>query len=197
MLPSGSRSRASRHIHGWLRGPCSNGDPAARQLLDPLVEVVAFEIDCGRGDDLLFGVDLDREGHPARSLEPRVAGVGAADDLLEPEPAVEIDRALVIGAGHGHLVEPRARADVEPHPPLPDRPRALAEIGRVVQRDPDEFARPRHRVGKADPVARKKAIALASVQPVPWVLVVSIRWPCQLVILSVSISASASASPSS
>ena len=28
-------------------------------------------------------------------------------------------------------------------------------------------------------------MALASVQPVPWVLVVSIRWPCQLVILSV------------
>ena len=41
-------------------------DAAARQLLDPLVEIVAFEIDRGRRDDLLLGVDLDREGRAAR-----------------------------------------------------------------------------------------------------------------------------------
>ena len=40
-------------------------------------------------------------------------------------------------------------------------------------------------------------MALAKVQPVPCVLLVSIRWPCQLVMLSVSMRASASASPSS
>ena len=27
-VADGSRRRASRHIHGWLRGPCSNGMPA-------------------------------------------------------------------------------------------------------------------------------------------------------------------------
>ena len=185
MLPSGSRSRASRHIHGWLRGPCSNGDAAARQLLDPLVEVVAFEIDGGRRDDLLFGVDLDREGRPARGFEPRIIG-RIVDDLLEAEAAVEFDRALVIGAGHRHLVEPRPGADVEPDAlpgrsdprPAPAPARRAARRGRT--RAP---ARPR-RPGVA-PSARKKAIALASVQPVPCVLVVSIRWPCQLVILSV------------
>ena len=84
MLPSGSRSRASRHIHGWLRGPCSNGDSAARELLDALVEVVAFEIDGGGRDDLLFGVDLDREGHSARGLEPRIAGLGLSTICLRP-----------------------------------------------------------------------------------------------------------------
>ena len=87
MLPSGSRSRASRHIHGWLRGPCSNGMPLARQLLDPLVEVVAFEIDGGRRDDLLLGVDLDREGRAAGGLEPRIIGAGLSTICLRPSRA--------------------------------------------------------------------------------------------------------------
>ena len=61
-------------------------DPAPRQLLDPFVEVVAFEIDGGRRDDLLLGIDLDREGRPARRLEARIVG-RVVDDLLEAEPA--------------------------------------------------------------------------------------------------------------
>ena len=155
MLPSGSRSRASRHIHGWLRGPCSNGDPAPRQLLDALVEIVAFEIDGGRRDDLFLGIDLDRERRAAGGFEPRIVG-RIVDDLLEAEPAVEIDRPLVIGAGHRHLVEPRPGADIEPHVLLADRARALAQPRRLVQRHANELARPRHGVGQASSPRRER-----------------------------------------
>ena len=85
MLPSGSRSRASRHIHGWLRGRCSNGIPIARQLLDPLLEIVALEIDRCRRADRLFGIELDGERHAARRLEASVIVLGAFDDLDEAE----------------------------------------------------------------------------------------------------------------
>src|SRR5690348_13379874 len=88
------------------------GEPAPCQLLDALVEIVAFEIDRGRRDDLFLGVDLDREGHSARSLEARISGVGTIDDLVKTEAAVEIDRPLVVRARDRDLVEPRARADI-------------------------------------------------------------------------------------
>src|SRR4029453_3350173 len=90
-------------------------DPAARKQLDALVEIVALEIDRCRGDDLLFGIDLHRKRSSPGCLEAGVAGVGAFDDLLEPEPAVEFHGALVIGTRDGHLVEPRPRADIQPH----------------------------------------------------------------------------------
>src|SRR6185369_17636066 len=57
-------------------------DPAPREQLDPLVEVVALEIDRGRRDDLLFRVDLDRESDSAGRLEPRIVW-RVIDDLLE------------------------------------------------------------------------------------------------------------------
>src|SRR6476469_6424762 len=40
-------------------------EPATGELLNPLIEIVAFEIDGRRGDDLFFGVDLDRQGRAA------------------------------------------------------------------------------------------------------------------------------------
>ena len=106
MLPSGSRSRASRHIQGWLRGPCSNVTAASGELLDSLVEVVAFEIDGGGGDDLFVGIDLDRQSDAARGFEASVAGLGTVDDLAQAELSIEIDRAPIIGAGDGDLVKP-------------------------------------------------------------------------------------------
>ena len=69
--------------------------------------------------------------------------------------------------------------------PCPIGPVPCAKARRLEQRDADELARPGDRVGQAGALGEEQAIALASVQPVPWVLVVSIRWPCQLVILSV------------
>src|SRR5437762_8034661 len=97
------------------------GDSAARELLDALIEVVAFEVD-GRGrDDFFIGVDLHREGNAARGFETGIAVFRTIHDLGEPKPAVEVDRALVIGAGDRHLVESRTRTDVEPDVDLADR----------------------------------------------------------------------------
>ena len=123
------------------------GEAAAGKLLDALVEVVAFQIDGGRGDNLLVGVDLHREGGAARRLEPRIIR-RVVDNLDEAELAIEIDRALVVGAGHGDLVEARAAADVEADILLPKRARALPEFRRFPQRNPDEFASAGNRVGK-------------------------------------------------
>src|SRR5690242_2465293 len=64
------------------------GDSAPRQRFDPRVKVVAFEVDGGGGDDLLFGIDLHRERRPTGSLEARVTRVRAVDDLVKSEPPV-------------------------------------------------------------------------------------------------------------
>src|SRR5690348_6955314 len=69
--------------------PVLERNAAACKLLDPFVEIVALEVDGGGGEDLLLGVDLDRQGHSARGFEPGVAGLRAVDDLLQPELAVE------------------------------------------------------------------------------------------------------------
>src|SRR3546814_7650755 len=69
----------------------------------------------------------------AVGLEARIIG-RAVDNLPEPERAVEIDRALVIGPGHGDLVEPEAIADVEAHALLADRAGPFAKVRRLEQR---------------------------------------------------------------
>src|SRR6185312_7198799 len=112
---------------GLVAGSVLEGNATSRELLDAFVEVVALEIDgCGR-EDLLFGVDLHREGHAARGFEAGVSILGAVDDLLESEPTIEIHRALVIGPGDGDLVEANARSDVHPHPALTERSGALPQ----------------------------------------------------------------------
>ena len=60
-------------------------DPAAREPLHPLVEVVALEIDGGGCRDRLLRVDLDRQGRAARALEAGIAVVGAVDDLAKAD----------------------------------------------------------------------------------------------------------------
>src|SRR4029078_10121391 len=94
--------------------------------------------------------DLDREGRSAGGLEARIIG-RVVDDLPEPELLVEFDRARVIRPRHGDLVEPRAGADVEPDALLADRSGALAQLRRVVQRNPDELAGASDRVGERRP----------------------------------------------
>src|SRR5205085_7620777 len=122
-------------------------NPAPPQLLDALIEIVAFEVDRSGRDDLLFGVDLDRERHSAGSLEASVVR-RIADDLLEAELFVEGDRPVVIGAGDGHLVEAGAGADIEANTGLADRPPALAQPRCVMKCDSNEFARPCNGIGK-------------------------------------------------
>src|SRR4051794_16970539 len=78
------------------------GDAAARELLDAVVEIVAFEINGGRCDDLFFGIDLHRKGRSAGGLEPRIIG-RVVNDLLQTQCAIEFDRAAVVRAGYGHL----------------------------------------------------------------------------------------------
>src|SRR5205085_7677415 len=101
------------------------GNSGSRQFLDPFIKVVALEVDSGRGEYPFVGIYLDRESHAARRFEPRISSVGAVDDLGEANPAVEVDRALIVGAGDGHLVEPWACADVEAYAGLAHRPAAL------------------------------------------------------------------------
>ena len=118
------------------------GDAGAGQLLDPLVEVVAFEIDRGRRDDALLGVDLRPRRWCRRRFRSAHSRCRAVDDLLEAELAVEVDRALVIGAGHGHLVEPepcptsrRTRCwPIGPLPPPKVRRLEQARCGRTRAR---------------------------------------------------------------
>src|SRR5512133_2709303 len=59
--------------HPWLVARAMlEREPAPRELLNAIVEIVAFEIDCRRRDDLLFGIDLDGERRAASRLEPRI-----------------------------------------------------------------------------------------------------------------------------
>ena len=125
------------------------GDSAPRKFLDPFVEVVAFEVDGGRRHDSLVRIDLHGQGDSTSSFEAGVARVRAIDDLLQAEPAIEVGRTLVIGSGDRDLVEPRTRTDVEPHTSVAHRPGAVPEFGCVVQRDANELASTRDRVGEA------------------------------------------------
>src|SRR3954447_10660373 len=119
------------------------------ELFDPLVEIIAFQIDGGRRDDLLFRIYLDREGDPACGLKTRITGVRTIDDLLEPDPAIERNGALVVRPRDRHLVQSGARADVEPNSGLPDRSRPSAQSGRLMESDAHEFASAGNRVGQA------------------------------------------------
>src|SRR5438067_1182877 len=48
--------------------PVLEGDAAPRKLLDPRVEIVAFEVDGGGGEYLFVGVDLHRKRDAAGGL---------------------------------------------------------------------------------------------------------------------------------
>src|SRR6476661_2855222 len=48
-----------------IAGAVLERNSAPRQLLHPLIQIVAFEIDRRCRDDFLFGIDLDREGYPS------------------------------------------------------------------------------------------------------------------------------------
>ena len=89
--------------------------------------------------DFLLLVDLHRQSAAPGGFE---AGVirRIVDDLLEADRLVEADGASVIVASQGHLIEPRARTDIEPYPALPDRAGAIAQLRRILQRDSNKGA---------------------------------------------------------
>src|SRR3954470_2929833 len=74
-------------------GPVLERDALTSQLLDPLVEVVAFQIDRGSRHDLLLRIDLHGESGSSAGFESCVIR-RVCDDLGQPKPAVEIDGAL-------------------------------------------------------------------------------------------------------
>ena len=108
MFPSGSSSRASRHRYGWSNRLLGKLEALLLEARDAPVEIVALEADLGQGRPWGRAPgfrDLDGEGSsPVRQFEAGVVG-GVADDLLEAESAIEIDRPVEVGDRDHHVVE--------------------------------------------------------------------------------------------